>query len=242
MKNFYKIFIALVLFGVSIGANAQILNIGNADAGRLQKEQSLNIDKGTASINESATQQSLNIKGTASINESSTQQSLIINKGAVKQSLNFNKGAIQQPLRKQLQRSARAPHGENATNNYKGYLIYPDDFYEGVISGCSVTKQEKSKEVCFTATAAGNYVFGYFGVVEYPSLNRIYDSFDNPFCLPLESDKDIAVVATFVPKTINITVDINPVNSGTVTGTGTYTQGTSRILTATPKSGYKLNN
>lgn len=54
--------------------------------------------------------------------------------------------------------------------------------------------------------------------------------------------EDIRYTANFSPLTYTVDAEVNPQNSGTVSGTGTFNYGTDVTLTASPASGYNFVN
>ncbi|MGE0076365.1 MAG: cellulase family glycosylhydrolase [Bacteroidales bacterium] len=71
------------------------------------------------------------------------------------------------------------------------------------------------------------------------NLTGIIEYNYNEFRLSPRSSADIEFIA---PTTYSISVNANPADGGTVTGSGTYIQGTQVTLTATPNDGYEFIN
>lgn len=97
---------------------------------------------------------------------------------------------------------------------------------------------EEGATATLTATAAEGYEF-----VNWTVNDEVLT--DNPITLTVNSD--ITAVATFkaievVVPTYTVTVTANDTTMGAVTGAGTYAEGTTATLTATPNEGYEFVN
>jgi uncharacterized repeat protein (TIGR02543 family) len=90
----------------------------------------------------------------------------------------------------------------------------------------------KNAKVIFTATPAAGYRFDHWGGDSSGTTNSIIVTFS--------SDKSIAVV--FV-KTYNLVAIASPGQGGSISnGSGTYDEGTTVTLTATPAAGYRFDH
>ncbi|OFZ27640.1 MAG: hypothetical protein A2437_05910 [Bacteroidetes bacterium RIFOXYC2_FULL_40_12] len=87
-------------------------------------------------------------------------------------------------------------------------------------------------EVTLSPSPVSNYKFLSWGGVDAPYVhnNKIVMS------------KDMGIVANFSLNTYSITASVNPDNSGTITGAGTYEDGETVSLTAIAASGYLFIN
>jgi hypothetical protein len=88
----------------------------------------------------------------------------------------------------------------------------------------------RNTKVIFTVLPAEGYRFGWWG--------GVISGTTNPTAVIFNSDKNITV---FFVKTYNLTAKANLDQGGTITGGGTYDEGTSVTLTATPAAGYRFD-
>lgn len=106
-----------------------------------------------------------------------------------------------------------------------------------VATGTATDKVEHGTSVTLTANANNGYNFTGW----YNGEDLVTDA--NPYTFVLEGN--ISYEARFevaAPVTYTITATANPTEGGTVTGGGTYNEGETVTLTATPNSGYEFVN
>jgi uncharacterized repeat protein (TIGR02543 family) len=89
----------------------------------------------------------------------------------------------------------------------------------------------KNTKVTFTVVPAAGYRFGWWGGEISGTMN--------PVIIMFNSDKNITVA--FV-KTYNLVTIMNPDQGGSITGGGTYDEGTIVTLVVTPASGYRFDH
>jgi len=88
--------------------------------------------------------------------------------------------------------------------------------------------------VTLMATPTTGYTFTNWTEEEVEvSTNEVYS---------FTADTNRVLVANFTLNSYSITTNLNPENSGTVTGEGTYSHGDNVTLTATPETEYKFTN
>ena len=87
-----------------------------------------------------------------------------------------------------------------------------------------------------TATANTNYTFTNW------TENGNVVSTNASYTFPVNGNHSLVANFTFVPPTYTVSVSANPSDGGTVTGGGSYTEGTSCTVTATANSGYTFVN
>ena len=100
----------------------------------------------------------------------------------------------------------------------------------GTVTGGGTYNQGQS---C-TVTATANTGFNFTNWTENGSVVSTNAS----YTFNVTSNRNLVANFTAQPQTYTITVSANPTNGGTVTGGGTYNQGQSCTVTATPASGY----
>lgn len=120
------------------------------------------------------------------------------------------------------------PRGFSLTLSVKipVYTIETSFTGQGIVSGGGEYISEKS--VTLTATPSFGYVF------------KQWSDGDKNQTRTVVSSSDITYTAIFEPITYIISTNTQPVEGGTISGGGTYNQGTSITLTAKPNSGYKF--
>ena len=102
-------------------------------------------------------------------------------------------------------------------------------------NGTSETALHYGDQITLSYTPAGGY-----GFVNWTGTGSDYVS-NNVFTVPNGTNgTTYTVQANFAP-THTMTVTADPVAGGTVTGSGTYAEGTNVTLTATPNSGYSFS-
>jgi hypothetical protein len=112
---------------------------------------------------------------------------------------------------------------------------YPNTTYGSVIGAGEYNLGE---QVTLTATPNAGYIF--YGWFNFATETYI---FDNPLVMTAENNQQYAAV--FVLANVVVSATVNPANSGSVTGTGTYPAGSNGIdctLTAVPNNGYTFVN
>ena len=87
-----------------------------------------------------------------------------------------------------------------------------------------------------TATANANYTFNNW------TENGTVVSSNATYTFTVNSNHTLVANFTYVPQNFNVSVSANPTNGGSVTGGGTYTEGQSCTVTATPNAHYTFNN
>ena len=110
-----------------------------------------------------------------------------------------------------------------ANTKYTFKIVYDSEWYgasSGNFTRASATKtlSTSSNDLTITTDIAGDYTFTFNS-----------------------SDKKLTVAYPALPKH-QVTVTVNPAESGTIEGTGDYEQGSEATLVATPAAGYKFVN
>lgn len=95
-------------------------------------------------------------------------------------------------------------------------------------------KYDHGSKVTMTADPDTGFQFSYW------SENGNIVSYNQNYNFTINSDRNL--VAHFTLAQFSISVDINPPNSGTITGDGIYNYGSTVNLKATPNTGYKFLN
>ena len=104
----------------------------------------------------------------------------------------------------------------------------------GTVSGGGTFNYGQS--CTLSATPSANYTFTNWtenGSVVSTSASYTFNVTDN---------RSLVANFTYVPQSFTITVSANPTEGGTVTGGGTYTEGQSCTVNATPAEGYTFTN
>ena len=92
-------------------------------------------------------------------------------------------------------------------------------------------------ETCtITATPNTNYTFNNW------TENGEVISSDANYTFTVNANQNLVANFTYIPPTYTVSVSANPTNGGTVAGGGTYTEGESCTITATPNTNYTFNN
>ncbi|MCF8226346.1 MAG: S8 family serine peptidase [Bacteroidales bacterium] len=107
-----------------------------------------------------------------------------------------------------------------------------DPANSGTVSGPGSYLPGETAEI--TATPGSNYNF-----INWTEADTVVTE-ENTFSFTVNGQRSF--VANFDLKSISITAEVNPENSGTITGAGTYTIGEIVELTATPNEGYGFKN
>ena len=102
----------------------------------------------------------------------------------------------------------------------------------GTVNGSGT--YDHGASVTLTATPNTGYYF-----VNWAEGSNVVST-ANPYSFNATEACDL--VANFALNTYGVTVNANPTEGGTVTGSGTYNHGDTVTLTATPKTGYKFVN
>ena len=104
----------------------------------------------------------------------------------------------------------------------------------GITSGAGTVQYGSSKTV--TATANTGYAFNNW------TENGTVVSNSASYTFSVNVNRTL--VANFILSNVNYTINIisNPTAGGTTTGSGTYSSGSSRTVTATPNTGYTFTN
>lgn len=87
-----------------------------------------------------------------------------------------------------------------------------------------------------SATANTNYTFTNW------TENGNVVSTNASYTFTVNSNRNLVANFTYVPPTYTVSVSVNPSNSGTVTGGGSYTEGTSCTVSASANEGYTFIN
>ena len=87
-----------------------------------------------------------------------------------------------------------------------------------------------------TATPNANYTFNNW------TENGEVISSDASYTFTVNDNHNLVANFTYIPPTYTVSVSANPTNGGTVTGDGTYEEGQSCTVTATPNDNYTFNN
>ncbi len=114
----------------------------------------------------------------------------------------------------------------------KSYTVTASSSYGGTISGAGTYVYGTT--VTMTATPYLHYNF-----VNWTENGQLVSE-NASFSFVITSNRDF--YATFAIQTFDVTVTVNPANSGVVTGAGTYDYGTSVTIAATANAGYTFNN
>ena len=114
----------------------------------------------------------------------------------------------------------------------KSYTVTASSSYGGTISGAGTYVYGTT--VTMTATPYLHYNF-----VNWTENGQLVSE-NASFSFVITSNRDF--YATFAIQTFDVTVTVNPANSGVVTGAGTYDYGTSVTIAATANVGYTFNN
>ena len=104
----------------------------------------------------------------------------------------------------------------------------------GTVSGGSTYTEGQTCTVMATPNA--NYTFT--GWMENGSVV----STDATYTFVVNADRNLVASFTYVPPTYTISVSANPTNGGTVSGGGTYTEGQTCTVMATPNANYTFTN
>ena len=106
-------------------------------------------------------------------------------------------------------------------------------------NGGSVTGDgtyEEGQSCTVTATPSTNYTFNNW------TENGEVISSDASYTFTVNENHNLVANFTYIPPTYTVSVSANPTNGGSVTGGGTYTEGESCTITATPNTNYTFNN
>ncbi|MBP5782549.1 MAG: T9SS type A sorting domain-containing protein, partial [Bacteroidales bacterium] len=114
----------------------------------------------------------------------------------------------------------------------KSYTVTASSSYGGTISGAGTYVYGTT--VTMTATPYTHYNF-----VNWTEDGQLISE-DASFSFVITSNRNF--YATFAIETFDVTVTVNPANSGVVTGAGTYDYNTYATLTATPAEHYNFVN
>ena len=114
----------------------------------------------------------------------------------------------------------------------KSYTVTASSSYGGTISGAGTYVYGTT--VTMTATPYLHYNF-----VSWTENGQLISE-NASFSFVITSNRNF--YATFAIETFDVTVTVNPANSGTVTGAGTYDYNTYATLTATPAEHYNFVN
>ena len=87
-----------------------------------------------------------------------------------------------------------------------------------------------------SATPNTNYTFNNW------TENGNVVSSNASYTFTVNGDRNLVANFTYVPPTYTITVSANPTNGGSVTGSGTFTEGQTCTVSATPNTNYTFNN
>ena len=95
---------------------------------------------------------------------------------------------------------------------------------------------EEGQSCTVTATPSTNYTFNNW------TENGNEVSTDDNFTFIVNAEHNLVANFTYIPPTYSISVSANPTNGGNVAGGGTYTEGETCTITATPNTNYTFNN
>ena len=104
----------------------------------------------------------------------------------------------------------------------------------GTVSGGGTYTEGQSCTV--TATPNANYTFTNW------TENGTVVSTNASYNFTVTGNRTLVANFTYVPQTFTVSVSANPTNGGTVSGGGTYTEGQSCTVTATPNANYTFTN
>ena len=104
----------------------------------------------------------------------------------------------------------------------------------GTVTGGGTYTEGQSCTV--TATPNANYTFTNW------TENGTVVSSNASYNFTVTGNRTLVANFTYVPQTFTVSVSANPTNGGTVTGGGTYTEGQSCTVTATPNANYTFTN
>ena len=104
----------------------------------------------------------------------------------------------------------------------------------GNVTGGNTYQQGQSCTV--VATPNANYTFNNW------TENGNVVSTNASYTFTVNTNRTLVANFTYVPPTYTITVSANPTNGGNVTGGGTFQQGQSRTVVATPAANYTFTN
>ena len=130
-------------------------------------------------------------------------------------------------------------YGSSAYTGYLGVAAYLDGSFVGILkkSNRSTWNQYYGPDLTISCPATSPYGNGTY------TAKAVYSS-DGQTWYPLEVGYNAPVSVQFTitgaPTMYTITAVPNDANMGSVTGSGSYTSGSSVTLTATPKTGYRF--
>ena len=104
----------------------------------------------------------------------------------------------------------------------------------GAVAGGGTYTQGTSCTV--TATANTNYTF-----INWTESGNVVST-NASYTFTVNGNRNLVANFTYVPPTYTVSVSANPSDGGTVTGGGSYTEGSSCTVTAIPNSGYNFVN
>ena len=104
----------------------------------------------------------------------------------------------------------------------------------GTVSGGGTYTEGQSCTV--TATPNANYTF-----TNWTENGNVVSTNAN-YTFTVNANRTLVANFTYVPQSFTVSVSANPTNGGTVSGGGTYTEGQSCTVTATPNNNYTFTN
>ena len=118
--------------------------------------------------------------------------------------------------------------------NYYNITVSANPSYGGTVSGGGTIQEGHSCTV--TATPNANYTFNNW------TENGTVVSSNANYNFIVTGNRTLVAHFIYVPPTYTVSVSANPTNGGSVSGGGTYTEGQSCTVTATPNTNYTFTN